>query len=194
MFQTGVERVVGPGTAIVREGVRPNAIFLVIHGQFSVRLENVAAEPLATLRAGELIGEISFLEGSPASATIVSEAESAVLAIDNQLLNQRIRDDAPFAARIYRSFALTAERRLRNRVNQLASLGASSRIEEHFDHLLMTLACHGAVRANQPLGLSQMRALLVDLDQVDFGGHCPHGRPVVHRLTLAEVERLFKRG
>ncbi|MBW2542862.1 MAG: cyclic nucleotide-binding domain-containing protein [Deltaproteobacteria bacterium] len=124
LFQTGVERVVSPGTAIVREGVRPNAIFLVILGQFSVRLENVAAEPLAVLRVGELVGEISFLEGSPASATIVAEEESAVLAIDNQLLNQRIREDAPFAARIYRSFALTAERRLRNRVDQLASLCA----------------------------------------------------------------------
>jgi len=83
---------------------------------------------------------------------------------------------------------------LRDVSAELASLGASSRIEEHFDQLLMTMACHGAVRANQPLGLSQMRALLVDLDQVDFGGHCPHGRPVVHRFTLAEVERLFKRG
>jgi CRP-like cAMP-binding protein len=126
LFQTGEKRVVSPSTAIIHEGVRPNTIFVVIHGQFSVRVKNVADEPLATLRAGELIGEISFLEGSPASATIVSEEESAVLAIDNQLLNERIRDDASFAARMYRSFALTAERRLRNRVDHLASLFAIS--------------------------------------------------------------------
>ena len=124
LFQTGEKRVVGPGTAIVHEGVRPNAIFMVIHGQFSVRVRNVADEPLAKLRAGELIGEISFLEGSPASATIVSEEESAVLVIDNERLNERIHEDAAFAARMYRSFALTAERRLRNRVDHLASLFA----------------------------------------------------------------------
>jgi len=121
LFQTGAEKIAEPGTAIVPEGVRPNAIFVVIHGRFSVRVQNVADEPLATLRDGELVGEISFLEGSPASATIVSEERSAVLAIDNQRLNQRIRDDASFAARMYRSFALTAERRLRNRVDQLAA-------------------------------------------------------------------------
>jgi CRP/FNR family cyclic AMP-dependent transcriptional regulator len=94
----------------------------VLQGQFSVRVENVADEPLARLGTGELIGEISFLEGSPASATIVSETESAVLVIDNQLLNERIREDTAFAARLYRAFALIAERRLRSRVNRLASL------------------------------------------------------------------------
>ena len=124
LFQAGVEKVVSPGTAIVHEGVRPNAIFVVIHGKFSVRVENVTNEPLAELGAGELIGEISFLEGSPASATIVAEEESAILVIDDQLLNERIRDNASFAARMYRSFALTAERRLRNRVDHLASLFA----------------------------------------------------------------------
>jgi CRP/FNR family cyclic AMP-dependent transcriptional regulator len=120
MYRNGVKRVADPGCAIVEEGTHPNAIFLVIRGKFSVRVANVAEEPLAILRPGEVIGEISFLEGSPASATIVSEAESAVLVIDNALLNERICEDTPFAARLYRSFALIAERRLRNRVNQLA--------------------------------------------------------------------------
>jgi len=87
-----------------------------------------------------------------------------------------------------------AEQLLRDVSAELVTLGASSRIEEHFDHLLMTMACHGAVRANQALGLSQMRALLADLDRVDFGGHCPHGRPVLHRFALGEIEKLFKRG
>jgi CRP-like cAMP-binding protein len=122
LFKTGVKRDVNPGSAIVQQGARPNAIFLVIRGQFSVRVESVTDEPLASLGAGELIGEISFLEGSPASATIVSEEESAVLVIDNDLLNERILEDTAFAARLYRSFALTAERRLRNRVDHLASL------------------------------------------------------------------------
>ncbi len=124
LFETGVMRIVSPGTAIVREGVRPNAIFVVIDGRFSVRVRNVAGEPLAALRAGELIGEISFLEGSPASATIVSEEASAVLEIDGQRLSERVGKDAAFAARIYRLFALTAERRLRNRVDHLASVFA----------------------------------------------------------------------
>jgi CRP-like cAMP-binding protein len=122
LFQVGEKRLVKPGTAIVHEGVRPNAIFVVIRGAFSVDIETLADEPLARLGAGELIGEISFLEGSPASATIVADEESAVLAVDNQLLNQRIGEDTAFAARMYRAFALVAERRLRNRVDHLAFL------------------------------------------------------------------------
>jgi CRP-like cAMP-binding protein len=122
LFQVGERKVVNRGTAIVHEGVRPNAIFVVIRGGFSVGVEALADEPLAKLGAGELIGEISFLEGSPASATIVADEESTVLTVDNWALNERVRKDTAFAARMYRAFALVAERRLRNRVDHLAFL------------------------------------------------------------------------
>jgi CRP-like cAMP-binding protein len=122
LFQVGKEKIVKPGTAIVHQGVRPNAIFVVIRGGFSVGVETLADEPLARLGAGELIGEISFLEGLPASATIVADEESAVLVVDHRALNERVRENTAFAARLYRVFALIAERRLRNRVNHLAFL------------------------------------------------------------------------
>jgi CRP-like cAMP-binding protein len=122
LFQVGENKVVQSGTAIVEEGVRPDGLFVVIHGQFSVGVESLDDLPLAKLEAGEWIGEIAFLEGSPASATIVADRESAVLAIDHQVLNEKIREDTAFAARIYRAFALVAERRLRNRVDHLAFL------------------------------------------------------------------------
>lgn len=86
-----------------------------------------------------------------------------------------------------------AELLVRDVAAELASLGESSRIEESLDHILMTMACHGAVRANQTLSIPQMKALLVELDLVDFSGHCPHGRPVVQRLPLSEIEKMFKR-
>jgi CRP-like cAMP-binding protein len=122
LFQVGENKVVHSGTAIVNEGVRPDGLFVVIRGQFSVGVETLDDVPLAKLEAGEWIGEISFLEGSPASATIVADQESAVLVIDHQVLNERIHEDTAFAARIYRAFALVAERRLRNRVDRLAFL------------------------------------------------------------------------
>jgi len=122
LFQVGQQRVVEAGTAIVREGARPSAIFVVIRGGFDVGVDALMGEPLARLGAGELIGEISFLEGSPASATIVADEESTVLVIDNQTLNERIREDTSFAASLFRTFALIAERRLRNRVDHLAFL------------------------------------------------------------------------
>jgi DNA mismatch repair protein MutL len=85
------------------------------------------------------------------------------------------------------------EQLVRDVAAELGALGESNRIEDAFEHVLMTMACHGSVRANQTLSTPQMVALLNDLDQVDFNGHCPHGRPVIQRMTLGEIGRMFKR-
>jgi DNA mismatch repair protein MutL len=57
------------------------------------------------------------------------------------------------------------------------------------DLMLATMACHGSVRAGDRLSTEEAKALLVALDQVDFSGHCPHGRPIVTRLGWDELER-----
>jgi DNA mismatch repair protein MutL len=64
---------------------------------------------------------------------------------------------------------------------------------ERIDHILATMACHSVVRAGDVLSRTQAVALLVDLDGVDLRTHCPHGRPVLLRLPLAEIERRFGR-
>src|SRR5581483_892774 len=60
---------------------------------------------------------------------------------------------------------------------------------ERVDHLLATIACHSVVRAGDVLGRPEAIALLAQLDDVDLRSHCPHGRPVVLRLPLSEIER-----
>ena len=64
--------------------------------------------------------------------------------------------------------------------------------EERVQRVLATMACHASVRAGQPLSLPEMEQLLRALDVVDFGV-CAHGRPVVVRLDVAELERRFHR-
>ncbi|WP_298036952.1 DNA mismatch repair endonuclease MutL [uncultured Desulfuromonas sp.] len=76
---------------------------------------------------------------------------------------------------------------------EIASVGKSGLAEEALDKVLMLMACHGVIRANQGLAPAEMLALLRDLDGVDFKAHCPHGRPVMSRLAGVEVERMFKR-
>ncbi|HAD04518.1 MAG: hypothetical protein A2005_05740 [Desulfuromonadales bacterium GWC2_61_20] len=71
---------------------------------------------------------------------------------------------------------------------------SSGLAREVVDRILLLMACHGMIRANQHLAVSEMRQLLHDLDTVAFKSHCPHGRPVSRRITLGEVERMFKRG
>lgn len=87
-----------------------------------------------------------------------------------------------------------AERLVRDVAGEVAALGKSGLVEEALDDILILMACHGMLRANQSLAHPEIEALLRDLDQVDFSAHCPHGRPVMKRMTLGEIERMFKRG
>jgi DNA mismatch repair protein MutL len=64
---------------------------------------------------------------------------------------------------------------------------------DRVDHLLATIACHSVVRAGDVLGRPEALALLAQLDTVDLRSHCPHGRPVLLRMPLAEIERRFGR-
>lgn len=57
------------------------------------------------------------------------------------------------------------------------------------DLVLATMACHGSVRGGDVLADAEAHALLRALDGVDFGGHCPHGRPVVWTMRWGELER-----
>jgi DNA mismatch repair protein MutL len=57
------------------------------------------------------------------------------------------------------------------------------------DLVLATMACHGSVRAGDRLSPAEAAALLTALDEVDFSGHCPHGRPILTRIGWEELER-----
>ena len=72
---------------------------------------------------------------------------------------------------------------------QLADVERTSAVDDAFHDLLATMACHAAVRAHQDIAPEEARALLDGLDGIDFKARCPHGRPVVFEVPLAELER-----
>jgi DNA mismatch repair protein MutL len=61
------------------------------------------------------------------------------------------------------------------------------------DRLAATLACHSAVRAGDPLTSEEISTLLARLERTDVNRYCPHGRPIVVRLPVAQLERDFHR-
>ncbi len=83
---------------------------------------------------------------------------------------------------------------VRDVLADLTAHETSDRAERAILDLLAGLACHSAVRAHRPLNLLEMNALLRDMEQIDHGGQCNHGRPTWAQITLAELDRLFRRG
>ena len=65
--------------------------------------------------------------------------------------------------------------------------------EASFDKVFATMACHGALRAGDAVSAEEARALLVQLDGVDLRSHCPHGRPVLLRMPVTEIEQRLGR-
>jgi DNA mismatch repair protein MutL len=54
-------------------------------------------------------------------------------------------------------------------------------------------SCHAAIKVNMPLDLRKMEWLLAELAKTEAPMSCPHGRPIVLRYSLREIERAFKR-
>lgn len=80
------------------------------------------------------------------------------------------------------------ERLLRDLLTEVSRSGGRG-FSDAVDLALATMACHGSVRAGDALSPIEAKALLVALDDADFAGHCPHGRPVVTFLSYVELER-----
>jgi DNA mismatch repair protein MutL len=75
----------------------------------------------------------------------------------------------------------------------LEGLDRGSGVEVALRRIAATMACHAAVKANYPLTLEKMRFILEELRRTAYSSVCPHGRPVVLRLSRREIEKNFQR-
>jgi DNA mismatch repair protein MutL len=85
------------------------------------------------------------------------------------------------------------EAAVRSLAEDLEGLDRGSRVEDALRKIAATMACHAAVKANYPLTLEKMRYILEELRRTAYSSVCPHGRPVVLRLSRREIEKNFQR-
>jgi DNA mismatch repair protein MutL len=85
------------------------------------------------------------------------------------------------------------ETAVRALAQDLEGLDRGLEIHEAIKRIAATMACHAAVKANDPLTFEKMRHILDELHATAYSTVCPHGRPVMLRITRREVEKNFER-
>jgi DNA mismatch repair protein MutL len=76
---------------------------------------------------------------------------------------------------------------------EIAELGGPLSLRDKLDHVAATIACHGSVRAGRILSVTEMNALLREMEVTPRSGQCNHGRPTWVKLGHGEIEKLFGR-
>ena len=77
--------------------------------------------------------------------------------------------------------------------DDLEGLDRGAQVQEALQRIAATTACHAAVKANYPLTFEKMTHILDELRATAYSTVCPHGRPVMLRLTRREIEKNFDR-
>jgi DNA mismatch repair protein MutL len=77
--------------------------------------------------------------------------------------------------------------------HDLEGLDRGAKVQEALQRIAATTACHAAVKANYPLSYEKMTHILDELRATAYSTVCPHGRPVMLRLTRREIEKNFER-
>jgi DNA mismatch repair protein MutL len=127
------------------------------------------------------------VELAPAEIGVVEEHAEAI-----ESLGVEVRPVGASAVAVHAVPRILARARPERIVRDLvAELGRAAKrpFNDAADLVLATMACHGSIRAGDAISPEEAAALLRALDEVDFAGHCPHGRPVVTRIAFEDLER-----
>jgi DNA mismatch repair protein MutL len=89
--------------------------------------------------------------------------------------------------------AAAIERMLHELLDQISREEQSLNLEKIRARIAASIACHAAIKVNMPLEQNKMDWLLAELAKTDHPMSCPHGRPVVLRYSVKDIQKAFKR-
>lgn len=119
LIENGNKEQVPAGKVLIREGQPISTLYIILDGLLSVTDAEVGGKELARLGAGEVVGEMSFIDASPAASTVTALQPSTVLAIPKTRLLAKLDRDLAFAVGFYKALAIFLAGRLRTVVGRL---------------------------------------------------------------------------
>jgi len=130
----------------------------------------------------------------------LSPAQQAVFTEISDELTHNGFDAEPFGARSVAVKmapagieAAAVEHMLHELLDQFSREDQSLNLEKIRARIAASIACHAAIKVNMPLEQNKMEWLLAELAKTDHPMSCPHGRPVVLRYSVRDIQKAFKR-
>jgi DNA mismatch repair protein MutL len=130
----------------------------------------------------------------------LSPAQQAVFAEIAEELQHNGFEAEPFGARSVAVKvapagvdAAAVEKMLHELLDQISREEQSLNLEKIRGRIAASIACHAAIKVNMPLEQNKMDWLLAELAKTDHPMSCPHGRPVVLRYSVKDIQKAFKR-
>jgi DNA mismatch repair protein MutL len=130
----------------------------------------------------------------------LSPAQQAVFAEISDELQHNGFEAEPFGARSVAVKvapagveAAAVEHMLHELLDQFSREEQSLNLEKIRARIAASIACHAAIKVNMPLEQNKMDWLLAELAKTDHPMSCPHGRPVVLRYSVKDIQKAFKR-
>src|SRR5271163_4653227 len=124
----GVQQSLTKSAVLVTQGIPISALYILLEGELTVLLAGVK-DTIARLLPGEVVGEISFVDSFPPSASVVAAEDSLVLALPAELLREKLNLDRSFAAHFYQAVAGFLASRLRTTTRNLGYGTAVDRVD-----------------------------------------------------------------
>jgi diguanylate cyclase (GGDEF)-like protein len=93
-------RVVKAGSTLLAAGQNNTDLYLVVRGELHVFLGDQRSAPVATLRPGDTVGELSAIDKKPTSAHVIAESDAQVLSVDENMLWHIIHASHGFTVRL----------------------------------------------------------------------------------------------
>ncbi len=131
LFSSGKERDISANELLINEGTSPEYVYIVLRGLLGVFAGDPEAGLLRILGPGELVGEMSLVEDSSASASIQTIEDTLALAVSRKSLEDKVLNDPNFGCRFYQAMARTLSSRLRlsnRRVHEIQATRKSIRV------------------------------------------------------------------